>query len=344
VFTYKFDSDGLLVKHKARICVRGDLQKMSTEEKYSATLAVRTARAIFALAAAFDLDTAQFDAVNAFLNSLLDEEVYVEMPPGLFPAGRRLRCWKLLRALYGLRKSPRLWQQEASRVLISLGFKVVQEDICLFVADGIIIIFYVDDIIIFNHPSLRQQAADVARRLNETWELRSMGEAQWFFGIRIVRDRQQGALWLCQDTYISTMANKYHLTRERRLEVPPVSIANLKPYTETATDEQKHQFSAKVGSAQYVTTITRPDAAKATSHLAQFLSNPSSEHINAINQVLIYLYQTRTRAICYRRLSESVPQAVQFFSDASYGDNHDRRSSSGYICMIFGGPVDWNAS
>jgi Reverse transcriptase (RNA-dependent DNA polymerase). len=134
VFTYKFDSNGLLVKHKARICVRGDLQKMSTEEKYSATLAVRTARAIFALAAAFDLDTAQFDAVNAFLNSLLDEEVYVEMPPGLFPASRRIRCWKLLRALYGLRKSPRLWQQEASRVLKSLGFKVVQEDICLFVA------------------------------------------------------------------------------------------------------------------------------------------------------------------------------------------------------------------
>lgn len=175
-----------------------------------------------------------------------------------------------------------------------------------------------------------------------------MGEAQWFFGIRIVRDRQQGALWLCQDTYISTMANKYHLTRERRLEVPPVSIANLKPYTETATDEQKHQFSAKVGSAQYVTTITRPDAAKATSHLAQFLSNPSSEHINAINQMTIYLYDIRMRAICYLRLSsapaELIPQAVQFFSDASYGDNHDRRSSSGYICMIFGGPVDWRAT
>lgn len=279
VFTYKFDSNGLLVKYKARICVRGDLQKMSTEEKYSATLAVRTARAIFALAATFNLDTAQFDAVNAFLNSPLDEEVYVELPPGLFPAGRRQRCWKLLRALYGLRKSPRLWQQEASRVLTSIGFKVVQEDICLFVADGIIVIFYVDDIIIFNHPSKRQQVANVARRLSEAWELRSMGEAQWFLGIRIIRNRQQGALWLCQDAYVSTMANKYHLTRERHLEVPPVSIANLKPYTGTATDEQKHEFSAKVGSAQYTTTITRPDAAKATSHLAQFLSNPSPEHM-----------------------------------------------------------------
>lgn len=51
VFAYKFDSDGYLMKYKARICVRGDLQKLSTDEKYSATLAVRTARAIFAFAA-----------------------------------------------------------------------------------------------------------------------------------------------------------------------------------------------------------------------------------------------------------------------------------------------------
>jgi hypothetical protein len=346
VFNYKFDSNGMLVKHKARICVRGDLQKVSADEKYSATLAIRTARAIFALAAAFDLDTAQFDAVNAFLNSLLDEDVYVELPPGLFKSERRTRCWKLLRALYGLRKSPRLWQQEATRVLTSIGFRVVQEDLCLFVREGIIVIFYVDDIIIFNHPTMRTEAANVATQLGEAWELRSMGEAQWFLGIRIVRDRQQGAIWLSQDTYISSMATRYHLTKERRLEVPPVSIASLGPYTGKATAEQIHEFSTKVGSAQYATTITRVDAAKATSHLAQFLSNPSPEHIHAINQVISYLYNTRTRAIAYRRPTdvEFERQILQFFSDASYGDHHDRKSSEGFICMLFGGPIEWRAA
>jgi hypothetical protein len=152
VFTYKFNSDGHLVKLKARICVRGDLQKLSTEEKYLATLAARTARAVLALVSAFDLDTHQFDAVNAFLNSLLDETVITEMPEGFRQSGY---CWKLLRALYGLRKSPRLWQREASRVLTQLGLKVVQEDLCLFAADGIIVFFYVDDIIVVNHPSQR---------------------------------------------------------------------------------------------------------------------------------------------------------------------------------------------
>ena len=56
VFTDKFDSNGMLVKHQGSICVRGDLQKVFPDVKYSATLAIRTARAMFALAAAFDLD------------------------------------------------------------------------------------------------------------------------------------------------------------------------------------------------------------------------------------------------------------------------------------------------
>lgn len=54
-----------------------------------------------------------------------------------FVSGRR-RCWKLNRALYGLRISPKLWQQEASKVLTKLGLQVVPEDPCLFVKRVII--------------------------------------------------------------------------------------------------------------------------------------------------------------------------------------------------------------
>lgn len=347
VFTYKFDSNGFLSKLKARLCVRGDLQRMTAEEKYSATLAVRTARAVFALVAAFDLDTRQYDAVNAFLNSLLDEIVYVSLPPG-FDKDGKTKCWKLLRALYGLRKSPRLWQREASKIFTSLGLQVVQEDICLFAADGIIVFFYVDDIIIVNHASKHTAAENLREQLSKHWELRDMGEAQWFLGIRIIRDRQQMALWLCQDSYISSMAHRYHLTGSRRYDTPLPSYS-LKPFDGQATPQQIHEYQEKVGSAQYATTITRPDSAKATATLAQFLTNPGPQHLDAINRVISYLYNTRTSAIAYRARDRSqknsqIPEAVQFFSDASFADNPDRKSSEGYTCMMFGGPVDWKAS
>ncbi|APA14066.1 hypothetical protein sscle_12g088360 [Sclerotinia sclerotiorum 1980 UF-70] len=55
VFTYKFDQDGYLIKFKARICARGDLQS-TEEETYAATLTSQIFRAMMAIAAAFDLE------------------------------------------------------------------------------------------------------------------------------------------------------------------------------------------------------------------------------------------------------------------------------------------------
>jgi hypothetical protein len=82
VFTYKFDENGYLSKFKARICVRGDLQIMTINDTRATTLAARTLRTLLALMAAFDLESMQYDAINAFINSEIDEDVYIEYPPG----------------------------------------------------------------------------------------------------------------------------------------------------------------------------------------------------------------------------------------------------------------------
>src|SRR2546423_2508393 len=138
VFTYKFDTDGYLLKFKARLCVRGDLQPLTNQDNYAATLAARTFRALMAIAAAFDLETWQADAVNAFTNSELDETVYCVCPEGCKIPGS---CLRLLRALYGLRRSPLLWLKEFSGTLTKLGLIQVGEDVCLFANDWRIVLF-----------------------------------------------------------------------------------------------------------------------------------------------------------------------------------------------------------
>lgn len=338
VFTYKFDSNGFLQKLKARICVRGDLQAINPEEKRAATLAARTARSIFALVAAFDLETMQLDAVNAFLNSTLDEEVYTQMPEG-FTDGES--CWKLNKALYGLRKSPRLWQQEATRVLEELGFQAVPEDLCLFTRSGIIVFFYVDDIVIVYHRSKSSEASQLRTQLQKHWELRDMGEATWFLGIRILRDRQKHKLWLCQDSYLSSVAARYHLSSGRKY-LSPLPVERMASFTGQATASQIHEYQQKVGSALYGTIITRPDAAKSASHLAEFLTNPGPQHLEAADRLIRYLDSTRYFALEYHPMHDLEP-ALQFASDASFGDHKDRKSSEGYLCKLFGGAVDWKA-
>jgi hypothetical protein len=63
-----------------------------------------------AIAAYFDLDIWQFDAINAFGNAYLDETVYTHYAEG-FEEEEGIKndeLWLLIRALYGLPRSPLL--------------------------------------------------------------------------------------------------------------------------------------------------------------------------------------------------------------------------------------------
>ncbi|EOD43298.1 putative reverse transcriptase rna-dependent dna [Neofusicoccum parvum UCRNP2] len=106
VYTYKFDEKGNLIKFKARICVRGDLQH-TYQDTYAATLAFKILRFLLAIICAFDLEMRQYDVVNAFPHAPLDEEVYCSPPKGMNIASGLVLL--LLRALYGLKQSPALW-------------------------------------------------------------------------------------------------------------------------------------------------------------------------------------------------------------------------------------------
>jgi hypothetical protein len=230
VFTYKFDADGYLITEKARICVRGDLQPfMSDEDSYAATLKLKTGRFCFAIMARFDLDDCHLDIKNAFVNSVLDELVYCEFPDG-FGSGKRGCCLLLHRALYGLRRSPKLWQEEFSRALQELGLRPVGGEPCLFTdGDGILIFFYVDDIILLSRKERAKQAAKLKTDLMARYEMRDLGPVQWFLGIRVTRDREKCKVYLCQDSYIDQVAHRYHLTNRKAPTTTPETTELCEP-------------------------------------------------------------------------------------------------------------------
>lgn len=105
MFTYKCDADDYLIKHKARLIVRNDLQKLNDQDVYAATLTFKMFRTLVALMAAFKLETRQLNAVNAFLNVHNDEIVYCYL---LDDYKQPKKMMKVLKALYGQRKSPLL--------------------------------------------------------------------------------------------------------------------------------------------------------------------------------------------------------------------------------------------
>ena len=185
VFKYKFDSDGYLTKFKARLCARGDLQP-TMQDTYAATLAAQTFRAMMAITAAFDLETRQYDAINAFVNAKLPTPRIIECPEG-FKQSRKVLL--LQKALYGLKEAPLLWHREFTAKLEELGLFPVPGVNCLYTNNWLTIIFYVDDFIAFYSSRHTYQMDRFEAQLLQNYEIRALGETNHFLGVRILRDR-----------------------------------------------------------------------------------------------------------------------------------------------------------
>jgi hypothetical protein len=337
VFTYKFNENGYYTKAKARIVVRGDLQPVTEEENQAATSSARTLRLIIALIARYNLDTRQRDAVNTFLNAMLQDIVYTRMPQGFGITGKILL---ILQALYGLRKAPRLWQEDLSATLTAFGLAQVPNKEYLFTNHFMLVLFYINNILIVNIPTPegRQTAALFTEALEQRYKLKNIGELNWFLNIRVTRDQEAGRIWLCQDSYIKATAARYHLNDLNQWPTTPMTLEKFQPNTDTATPAQIKEHQEKVGSISYTAIYTRPDITFAHSKLAQYLTNPSRQHINTVNRVIAYLYNTRFFALEYN--SKACSRIVMTASNAAFADNHNMKSTGGYLCLLYGGPIE----
>jgi hypothetical protein len=351
VFTYKGDANGNLIKHKARICVRGDLQIAVLPDISAATGHFRTLRILFAIAAAFDLEILQMDAILAFINAQLDEEVYVKNPPG-FDDDKNL-CWRLHRALYGLKRSPKLWQQEIASTLHEFGMTQSTEDQALFIhpSEPIYTFVYVDDFLLMAPRILSDKLYALRDRLKQRYNFRDLGKAESFLGLRIIRDRGTQRLWISQDQYIERKLHEFNLETYVNTKIKtPLSTTSLTPNELQATKENILEYQRKAGSLIYPAVIARPDVAFAASQLCLFMTNPSQIHQNELNRALVYLYNTRHLSLCYSNDQASLtaasydPSIFAAASDASFADNPDRKSSQGFVINLFNGPIAWQAT
>jgi len=84
VYKVKHNADGFVSKYKARLVIKGYAQTygINYEDTYSPIAKMTTVRVIIAMAAAKGWSLHQMDVKNVFLHGDLQEEVYMEQPPG----------------------------------------------------------------------------------------------------------------------------------------------------------------------------------------------------------------------------------------------------------------------
>lgn len=360
VFVYKTGKHGELIDCKARLVVCGNQQWKCELSTRATTLASTALRVLLALIARFDLETLQLDAVNAFVHADLDEVVFVRVPPGYKQppgyeperkdktGGLQGKVLRLNKALYGLRRSPILWQQKLTAELRKLGFEEVPQEPCIMQRNGIIIFFFVDDVVTAFRKNQRDEVMTVVESLSKVLTIKVLGELKWFLGMHIVRNRKTGSLWISQKAYIERICTKLMGPPLDRPPTTPMDTIELlpAPEEEEVTDESRTLYQQKIGSILFAAISTRPDISFAASRLSRFNKCPGQLHHRAAERTLQYLYNTRS--YCIRYGSTPGDENLSSFicaSDASFADNIlDRKSSQGYIMKLFNGAVAWRAN
>jgi len=91
------------------------------------------------------------DVKSAFLNGIINEEVYVSQSFGFENHQHPNHVYKLKKALYGLKQAPRQWYERLSNFIVSLGYERGKIDKTLFIKKSkstiILVQIYINDII-----------------------------------------------------------------------------------------------------------------------------------------------------------------------------------------------------
>lgn len=105
LYKIKYASDGSIEKHKARFVARGFSQKVGIdyEEAFAPAARYTSVRTIIAIAASKEWKIHQMDVKTAFLNGVINEEVYIKQLQGFNIKDKNLYVCKLKKALYGLK-------------------------------------------------------------------------------------------------------------------------------------------------------------------------------------------------------------------------------------------------
>ena len=109
VFRNKLDEDGVITRNKARLVGKGYNQEEGIDygETFAPVARLEAVRLLLAFACMSGFKLFQMDVKSAFLNGYINEEVYVDQPPGFEDHKYPNHVFKLKKALYGLKQAPR---------------------------------------------------------------------------------------------------------------------------------------------------------------------------------------------------------------------------------------------
>ncbi|KAJ9536421.1 hypothetical protein OSB04_un000398, partial [Centaurea solstitialis] len=333
IFRNKKDENDLIIQNKARLVAKGYRQQegIDFDETFAPVARIEAIRIFLAYAAHKNMTVYQMDVKCAFLNGVLQEEVYLEQPEGFVDPRYPNHVYVLDKALYGLKQAPRAWYETLTNYLLGVGYKKGTIDPTLFLrrsgSDLIIVQIYMDDIIFAStKPEMCQEFENT---MKSQFKMSMMGELTFFLGLQ-VRQCPDG-IFINQSKYVHDLLKRFDFGGSNSAATPMPKNFQLNADSSGKPVDQK-TYRAIIGSLLYL-TASRPDIVFSTGVCACFQCDPRDSDLSAVKRILRYLKGTPDFGLWYPK--DSGFELIAYTDSDHAGCKLNRKSTSG-ACQFLG--------
>jgi hypothetical protein len=329
------------VKHKARLVVKGyaQIQGVDYDEVFAPVTRLETVRLLLALAAQGEWQVHHMDVKSAFLNGDLQEEVYVQFPPGFSDPTVQGKVLKLRKALYGLKQAPKAWNARLDQELYKLGFvRSVEENAVYKKGTGrslLLVGVYVDDLIICGPDS--KLIATFKQQMKKSFSMSDLGLLSYYLGLEV--KQKPGEITICQSAYAQKIVENAGMKGCNPVDTPMEQHIKLLPGKPELVSNAT-RYRSLVGSLRYLVN-SRPDLAYSVGLVSRFMESPNSDHWAAIKRIIRYVAGTTKLGCKYVKGSQS--ELLGYTDSDHAGDLEKRKSTTGVVFFLGKNIVTWSS-
>jgi Reverse transcriptase (RNA-dependent DNA polymerase) len=254
-----------------------------------------TVRCFLVLAMILGWKTVSVYWVNAFIQSNLEEPIFVHLPKGFSSTLGSNTCLKLKKSLYGTSIAPRLWWLHLRKALLSIGMKESQHDQCLLYRPGLLMVLYVGD------AGLAAPTMQVIRHFAK--QLKGMGldmDIEDHFNENLgisIDDNPDGTKTMTQKGLIQKTLKAAKMGDCNPNWTPVHQVALGSDSDGKPHDQSKWHYASIVGMLLYLANDSQDLTSALQSQVARFSNNPKKSHASAVQVILRYLKRTADKGL-----------------------------------------------
>ena len=185
-----------------------------------------------------------------------------------------------------------------------------------------------------------QEEQDAAfSEISQRFQKRDEGDITSYLGMAYQFNDNQVVMGM--SAYIDDLLKDYEMSECKPARHLPYVLRDDSSTSFKELDD-RFRYAWLIGSLSYLAQMMRRYIMLTVRLLAQHVNNPSVTHWRTGKELLRYLKHTRAATLCIVRGRDD-EVGLRIFSDADFGHHDDRKSFTGYVCMLGQNLVDWRS-